>query len=198
MGMWSGLHVTPAAVSILVACVNVHMYIRFLLIYYYAYTLHSKNINKAAILLPYLTLEPGTRWEGSNRKAKKHNTTRLKQLFFKEKLAASGGTRTHDQLYRRCSYQLSYWGSSACWARTLHTNHLITGELKLLVYMYVIHVCYVNSVVYVTCHALVLVYVTLATGRVKHWLVVSTIVFPLMTLHPLNFKSRLLLCTYNL
>ena len=31
-----------------------------------------------------------------NRKAKQHNTTRPKQSFFKEKLAASGGTRTHD------------------------------------------------------------------------------------------------------
>ena len=29
-----------------------------------------------------------------NRKTKQHNTTRLKQLFFKEKLAASGGTQT--------------------------------------------------------------------------------------------------------
>ena len=31
-----------------------------------------------------------------NRKAKQHNTTRPKQLFFQEKLAPSGGTRTHD------------------------------------------------------------------------------------------------------
>ena len=52
-----------------------------------------------------------------NRKAKQHNTTRPKQSFFKEKLAALGGTRTHDhQLARRCSYQLSYRGSSAGWA----------------------------------------------------------------------------------
>ena len=54
-----------------------------------------------------------------NRKAKQHNTTRPKQSFFKEKLAASGGTRTHDhQLARRCSYQLSYRGSSAGWAES--------------------------------------------------------------------------------
>ena len=59
-----------------------------------------------------------------NRKAKQHNATRPKQSFFKEKLAASGGTRTHDhQLSRRCSYQLSSRGSSAGWAdRILHTN----------------------------------------------------------------------------
>ena len=31
-----------------------------------------------------------------NRKAKQRNTTHPKQSFFKEKLAASGGTRTHD------------------------------------------------------------------------------------------------------
>ena len=34
--------------------------------------------------------------QGNNRKAKQHNTTCLKQLLFKEKLAASGGTQTHD------------------------------------------------------------------------------------------------------
>ena len=31
-----------------------------------------------------------------NRKAKQHNTARPNQSFFKEKLAASGGTRTHN------------------------------------------------------------------------------------------------------
>ena len=31
-----------------------------------------------------------------NRKTKQHNITHPKQLFFKEKLAASGGTRIHD------------------------------------------------------------------------------------------------------
>ena len=62
-----------------------------------------------------------------NRKAKQHNTTRPKQSFFKEKLAASGGTRTHDhQLSRWCSYQLSYRGSSAGWAESCIqiTKHL--------------------------------------------------------------------------
>ena len=40
---------------------------------------------------------------------RKHNTTRPKQLFFKEKIAASGGTQTHDRpLARRRSYQLSH------------------------------------------------------------------------------------------
>ena len=33
--------------------------------------------------------------------------------------------------------------------------------------MYVIHVCYVNLMIYVTCYALVLVYVTLATRRAE-------------------------------
>ena len=52
-----------------------------------------------------------------NRKTKQHNTTRPRQLFFKEKIAASGGTRTHDRpLARRRSYQLSYRGSSVGWA----------------------------------------------------------------------------------
>ena len=47
-----------------------------------------------------------------NRKTKQHNTTRPRQLFFKEKIAASGGTRTHDRpLARQRSYQLSYRGS---------------------------------------------------------------------------------------
>ena len=36
------------------------------------------------------------RQEQHNRKAKQHNTTRPKQSFFKEKLAASGGIRTHN------------------------------------------------------------------------------------------------------
>ena len=41
-----------------------------------------------------------------NRKAKQHNKTRPKQSFFKEKLATSGGTRTHDhELSRQYSYQ---------------------------------------------------------------------------------------------
>ena len=43
-----------------------------------------------------------------NRKAKQHNTTRPKQSFFKEKLGASGGTRTHDhQLSRTCTLRTS-------------------------------------------------------------------------------------------
>ena len=39
-----------------------------------------------------------------NRKAKQHNTTHSKlknESFFKEKLAASGGTRTHDHQLAR-------------------------------------------------------------------------------------------------
>ena len=59
------------------------------------------------------------RQQQHNRKAKQHNTTCPKQSFFKEKLAASGGTQTHDhQLSRRRSYQLSYRGSSAGWAKS--------------------------------------------------------------------------------
>ena len=43
-----------------------------------------------------------------NRKAKQHKTTRPKIIFL-SKLAASGGTQTHDhQLSKQCSYQLSY------------------------------------------------------------------------------------------
>ena len=42
-----------------------------------------------------------------NRRTEQHNTTRPKQLFFKEKLAASGGTRTHDhQLSRKKTQEL--------------------------------------------------------------------------------------------
>ena len=53
--------------------------------------------------------------------ATQHNTTRPRQLFFKEK-TASGGIRTHDRpLARRSSYQLSYRGSSAGWARITYT-----------------------------------------------------------------------------
>ena len=53
--------------------------------------------------------EKGKAMATNNRKVKQHNTTRPKQSFFKEKLAASGGTRTYDhQLSRRRSYQLSY------------------------------------------------------------------------------------------
>ena len=56
-----------------------------------------------------------------NRKTKQHNTTRPRQYFSKKK-AASGGTRTHDRLLaRRRSYQLSYRGNSAGWARITYT-----------------------------------------------------------------------------
>ena len=49
------------------------------------------------------------RQQQHNRKAKQHNTTRLKQSFFKEKLAASGGTRNlNHQLSRPHSYQLDH------------------------------------------------------------------------------------------
>ena len=66
-----------------------------------------------------------------NGKATQHNTTRPKQSFFKEKLAASGGIRTHDhQLSRRCSYQLSYRGSSVGWVWILHTNHIASQPDK--------------------------------------------------------------------
>ena len=59
------------------------------------------------------------RQQQHNRKAKQHNTTCPKQSFFKEKLAASGGTWTHDhQLSRWRSYQLSYQGSSVSWAQS--------------------------------------------------------------------------------
>ena len=81
------------------------------------------------------------RQQQHNRKAKQHNTTRLKQSFFNEKLAASGGTQTRDhQLSRRCSYQLSYRGGSAGYAESCiqirkHLN-LNTGELKLSLYTF--------------------------------------------------------------
>ena len=56
-----------------------------------------------------------------NRKTKQHNTTRPRQFFSKKK-AASGGTQTHDRpLARRRSYQLSYRGNSAGWARITYT-----------------------------------------------------------------------------
>ena len=43
----------------------------------------------------------------TTQQTKQHNTTRPRQLFFKEK-TASGGIRTHDRpLARRSSYQLS-------------------------------------------------------------------------------------------
>ena len=45
-------------------------------------------------------------------KATQHNSPET--VIFRRKLAALGGTWTHDhQLSRRCSYQLSYQGSSA-------------------------------------------------------------------------------------
>ena len=57
-----------------------------------------------------------------------------KTVIFQEKLAASGGTQTHDcQLARRCSYQLSYQGSSAGWARityTMQSNQSITNQIN--------------------------------------------------------------------
>ena len=37
-----------------------------------------------------------------NGKTKQHDTTRPKQLFFKEKLAASGGTRTYHHPLCTC------------------------------------------------------------------------------------------------
>ena len=56
-----------------------------------------------------------------NRKTKQHNTTRPRQYFSKKK-AVSGGTRTHDRpLARRRSYQMSYRGNSAGWARITYT-----------------------------------------------------------------------------
>ena len=56
-----------------------------------------------------------------NRKAKQHNITRLKQSFFKEKLAASGGTRTHNhQLSRRRTYHVH-----ACVYRNEYTHWII-------------------------------------------------------------------------
>ena len=71
-----------------------------------------------------------------NRKTKQHNTTRPRQLFFKEK-TASGGIRTHDRpLARRSSYQLSYRGSSVGWARITYTiqsnqsNSSITNQIN--------------------------------------------------------------------
>ena len=60
-----------------------------------------------------------------NRKTKQHNIARPRQLFFKEKLAASGRTRTHDRpLARRHSYQLSYRGSYSC---TVHVFGRVKG-----------------------------------------------------------------------
>ena len=71
-----------------------------------------------------------------NRKTQQHNTTRPRQLFFKEK-TASGGIRTHDRpLARRSSYQLSYRGSSVGWARITYTiqsnqsNSSITNQIN--------------------------------------------------------------------
>ena len=73
-------------------------------------------------------------------KATQHNLPET--VIFKEKLAASGGTRTHDhQLARRCSYQLSYRGSSAGWAEScIHVQSFILS---------------LNSPVYLVCDALV-------------------------------------------
>ena len=52
--------------------------------------------------------------------ATQHNSSKAVRLAVK--LAASGGTRTHyRQLSRRRSYQLSYRGSSAGWARITYT-----------------------------------------------------------------------------
>ena len=73
--------------------------------------------------------------------AKQHNTTRPKQSFFKEKLATSGG---HDhQLSRQCSYQLSYRGSSAGWAKSciqIRKHHNLKQHLNLCVlYVYSTH-----------------------------------------------------------
>ena len=59
------------------------------------------------------------RQQQHNRKAKQHSTTRPKQSFFKEKLAALGGTQTQNhQLSRWRSYQLTYRGSSTSWAES--------------------------------------------------------------------------------
>ena len=77
---------------------------------------HKKEVHEQSI---QEMLRKARQQQQHNRKAKQHNATRPKQSFFKEKLAASGGTRTHDhQLTRRCSYQLSYRGSSAGWAES--------------------------------------------------------------------------------
>ena len=71
-------------------------------------------------------------------KATQHNLP--KQIFFQEKLAASGGTQTHDHpLSRQHSNYLSYRGSSVGWARIMY----IWGSIlipKLLSSMYHIHV----------------------------------------------------------
>ena len=70
----------------------------------------------------------------SNTTERQSNTTQLS--LFKEKLAALGGTWTHNYLLsRQHSYQLSYQGSSAGWDESCTNQHSIsswwTGELKL-------------------------------------------------------------------
>ena len=71
-------------------------------------------------------------------KAKQHNTTHLKLSFFKEKLASSGGTLTHDhQLSRRCSYH--YRGSSVFLtptrsAKIRHLLHAVNRARPILQY----------------------------------------------------------------
>ena len=68
-------------------------------------------------------------------KATQPNSTN--QLFFKEKLAASSGTWTYDHLlFRQHSYQLSYWGSSAGWARITYTKQDKAPEPM----QYIVHV----------------------------------------------------------
>ena len=67
-------------------------------------------------------------------KQKGKATQLARKLFFKEKLAASGGTPTHDhQLAKRCSYQLRYRGSSPGWAEscisTKLNHHNLINEL---------------------------------------------------------------------
>ena len=75
-----------------------------------------------------------------NKTQQKHNTTHPKQLFFKDKLAASSGTRTHDhQLSRRHSYQLSYRGSlleTHTQSKTKQPKHL-----HVHVWMWICSVC---------------------------------------------------------
>ena len=64
------------------------------------------------------------------RKTKQHNTTQPKQLFFKEKLVTSGGTRTNDHPLssRWCSYQLSYRGVLHCVHVRIYLRYTISGS----------------------------------------------------------------------
>ena len=93
------------------------------------------------------------RQQQRNRKSKQHNTTRPKQSFFKEKLAASGGTWTHDhQFSRRCSYLHVPCICTCIENRNLLYNILPqsistwwTGELKLWWHVCAMICAYVNT-----------------------------------------------------